>query len=1007
MTGPDSRAPGPTAPASLTEATPGAGRGPPTFGGRYRAERELGRGGMATVHLARDLQHGRSVALKVLHPELAAVLGPERFLREIQLTARLDHPAILPLLDSGADDGRLWYVMPYVEGGSLRDRLRQEVQLEVEEAVRIAREVAGALDHAHTKGIVHRDIKPENVLLNGARVLVADFGIAKALLASDAGKLTETGLALGTPSYMSPEQSAADSHLDGRADVYALGCVLYELLMGQPPFTGPTAQAILARQAVDPVPSLRTVRSTVPAGVEAAIVRALAKVPADRFATAGRFAEALVTGASAAAPTVTGTAARRSGRQLRLGTAMAGVAMAGAAGFALLRPRGPQVAPSASVMAVLPFAPAGDDTALTRLGRDLAATLSANLDGVGEIRMVDRLTVLAQTHGRTGPLSLADAAALGRRHGATSVVTGSLSRDGHKVRVDVGLYSSDSLKPLARAVVVGSPDSLSALTDSVTWRVLTEVWRHGKPPTPTLEAITTRSVEALRAYLDGEEAAIAGRYEEAKAAYARATAADSTFWYAYFRSANVLGWYDGSADSATIEAYWSHRALLPRREQLLIEVTEADSGLVWQRAHLEELVRRYPDYWPAWFLLGDALVHRFPYIGSSRAAARQALQRVVELNPRMLYAWHHLVWMYQAERDTAAAAKALAAVQTLGGRATILKNEGTDQVLVWRTIQAVQTGSPAAAALLDSLYHSTARDGMSLNVASPATQVSFNARVLRGGPPPDQGWLWFTALSWAARGAWDSALATLDRQRAATDPQAAAGLEQYRLAVLGAWLGAFPADSARGRRAAAAKEVAGVRTELGPAHRAELAWLDGLQAVTRQDRAGLAAARAGIHSAGDTLVRPLGRLDLRPFELALRGDRRAAAASLAALEWSAADRNSWGWWMVTQPLQRGVNRLAAAGWSLEAGDTAQAVRLLGYPDAVNPPFGEKVILRPFVSLQLARIADARGQVDEARRLYQEFVIWYDMPAPAHRHLVEEARSALARLSGVPDPTESP
>jgi serine/threonine-protein kinase len=202
---------------------------------------------MATVYLARDLQHGRAVALKVLRPELADILGPERFLRENRHTARLDHPAILPLLDSGTDNGRLWYVMPYVEGGSLRDRLRVEVQLGVEEAVRIASEVAGALDHAHAHGVVHRDIKPENVLLNGERVLVADFGIAKALLAGDAGKLTETGLALGTPAYMSPEQAAADSHLDGRADVYALGCVLYELLMGQPPFTGPTAQAILAR----------------------------------------------------------------------------------------------------------------------------------------------------------------------------------------------------------------------------------------------------------------------------------------------------------------------------------------------------------------------------------------------------------------------------------------------------------------------------------------------------------------------------------------------------------------------------------------------------------------------------------------------------------------------------------------------------------------------------------------------------------------------------------------
>ena len=431
---------------------------------------------------------------------------------------------------------------------------------------------------------------------------MADFGLAKALLAGDAGKLTETGLALGTPAYMSPEQAAADSHLDGRADVYALGCVLYELLMGQPPFTGPTAQAILARQAVDPVPSLRTVRGTVPPWVETAIVRALAKVPADRFPTAGRFAEALADDARAVPPAPAAEAGARR-RTLRGLVTLVALVASGTVGWALLRPRGPLVTPSASVMAVLPFAPAGEDTALARLGRDLAATLSANLDGVGDIRMVDRLTILAQTHERTEPLALPEAAALGRRYGATSVVTGSLSRDGRKVRVDVGLYSSDSLRPLARAVVVGPPDSLSALTDSVTWRVLAEVWRRGKPPTPTLGAITTRSVEALRAYLDGEEASVAGKHDEAKADYDRAIAADSTFWYAYFRSANVLGWSEGTADSATVEAYWSHRALLPRREQLLIEVTEADSGLFWKRARLEELVARYPDYWPAWFLV--------------------------------------------------------------------------------------------------------------------------------------------------------------------------------------------------------------------------------------------------------------------------------------------------------------------------------------------------------------------------------------------------------------------
>ena len=260
-------------------------------------DRELGRGGMAVVYLAHDLRHDRKVALKVLHRELAAALGPGRFQREIQLTSRLDHPNILPVFDSGVAGDRLWYSMAYVDGGSLRARLQSEAQLGIPEAIRIAREVAAALEHAHQRGVVHRDIKPENILLSGSRVLVADFGIAK-LVGGDAAKLTETGLSLGTPSYMSPEQAAGDARLDGRADVYALGCVLYEMLVGQPPFTGPTAQSVIARHLMDPVPSLRTVRSSVSPGLEAAITTALAKVPADRFATAGAFSDALVAGPS-------------------------------------------------------------------------------------------------------------------------------------------------------------------------------------------------------------------------------------------------------------------------------------------------------------------------------------------------------------------------------------------------------------------------------------------------------------------------------------------------------------------------------------------------------------------------------------------------------------------------------------------------------------------------------------------------------------------------------------
>jgi eukaryotic-like serine/threonine-protein kinase len=260
---------------------------------RYRVERELGAGGMATVYLAVDLKHGRRVALKVLHPELAAVLGAERFLTEIKTTAHLQHPNILQLFDSGAADGLLYYVMPFVDGETLRGRLTREKQLPLNDAIAIARGAAAALDYAHRHGVIHRDIKPENILLQDGQPLVADFGIALAVKAAGGVRLTQTGLSLGTPQYMSPEQATAERELDARSDVYALGAVTYEMLAGEPPFTGNTTQAIIAKLMTEEPRALSVLRRSVPQGVEAAVHRALEKLPADRFASAAEFGAAL------------------------------------------------------------------------------------------------------------------------------------------------------------------------------------------------------------------------------------------------------------------------------------------------------------------------------------------------------------------------------------------------------------------------------------------------------------------------------------------------------------------------------------------------------------------------------------------------------------------------------------------------------------------------------------------------------------------------------------------
>src|SRR5687768_14452982 len=322
------------------------------LGGRYAIERELGAGGMATVYLARDLKHDREVALKVLRPELAAALGTERFLQEIRISARLDHPHILTLIDSGESDGFVWYALPYVRGESLRARLSREKQLSVEEAVRIATQVAGALDFAHRQGVVHRDIKPENILLHEGLAVVADFGIALAASQAGGDRLTLSGLSLGTPQYMSPEQATGSKDIDSRSDVYSLGAMVYEALTGEPPHTGPTVQAVIAKLLTERPTRIRVVRDAVPQAIDDAVAKALAKVPSDRFARAGDFAAAL-----AAKPAPAGRPSRR------VAWAAAGLAVALLAAVLVLwspfRPSAPPPAAGAATespsVAVLPF----------------------------------------------------------------------------------------------------------------------------------------------------------------------------------------------------------------------------------------------------------------------------------------------------------------------------------------------------------------------------------------------------------------------------------------------------------------------------------------------------------------------------------------------------------------------------------------------------------------------------------------------------------------------------
>ena len=369
--------------------------------GRYRIVRELGQGGMATVFLAEDVKHKRKVALKVLKPELAAVLGAERFVQEITTTASLQHPHILPLFDSGTADGFLYYVMPFIEGETLRDKLNRETQFGVDEAVRIAREVADALEYAHGKGVIHRDIKPENILIQNGRPMVADFGIALAVSAAAGGRMTETGLSLGTPHYMSPEQATADKEISGRSDIYSLASVLYEMLAGQPPHLGGSAQQIIMKIIAEPVDQVTRYRKSVPPNVAAALSRALEKLPADRFGSASEFARALADAAFRTGTSTARAAIRRGPAAWQLGAAALVILGAGAAiGIALTRTPlpSPQVArfsaPTRSthrlfnnILFETPFALSPDGTQMVFVAFDSGASM-ARL----HIRQMDELT---------------------------------------------------------------------------------------------------------------------------------------------------------------------------------------------------------------------------------------------------------------------------------------------------------------------------------------------------------------------------------------------------------------------------------------------------------------------------------------------------------------------------------------------------------------------------------------------------------------------------------------
>jgi len=617
--------------------------------GRYTIEQELGRGGMATVYLAQDLKHGRPIALKVLRPELATALGPGRFVREIEIAARLAHPNILPLHDSGEADGFLYYVMPYVDGESLRSHLAREGPLPLDQALEIAREVADALGYAHAHGVVHRDIKPENILLQSGHAVVADFGIAHAVWEAAGDRLTETGIAVGSPAYMSPEQAGAEARIDGRSDIYALGCVLYEMLAGEPPFTGPTPRAVAAKHMRQSVPSVRITRPGVSPDVDRVIRTAMAKAPADRFPDAAGFATALAGGAARPGRRV---APRRwTGVFVAVGVAVVLTAIAAQ----WTRWRAARTSPGPVEprrVAVLYFEPEGDDRQLQIVAAGLTQDLIDQLSQVRGLQVVSANGVRPYRD-RPVPLdSLVAALSVG------SVVAGTVGGAPEHPRVTVRLIDAVTGRQLdSKRLEPGSGDVLALRGELIREVSLFLRERLGREIRENELRAGTRSPPAWLAVGRAEDLR-----QDAATLYA---AGDTTAAHRALDTADSLLRAAERLDPRWVDPIVLEGWIAADRIDLAVGATApavrrwAPRGL----AEAERALARKPGYPPALELRGSLRLSWWQYVPPSdprdlTAAERDLRAAAVPENPSQARAWSTLSSVLRFEGSFAEASLA-------------------------------------------------------------------------------------------------------------------------------------------------------------------------------------------------------------------------------------------------------------------------------------------------------------------------------------------------------------
>ena len=971
---------------------------------RYTIQRELGRGGMATVYLAEDLKHRRLVAIKVLQPELASVLGPERFLREIEVASQLTHPHILPLYDSGATEGFLYYVMPYIEGESLRDRLQLEKQLPLEQAIAITRNVAAALSYSHSHGVIHRDIKPENILLASGEAIVADFGIAKAVSAAGGERLTETGLAMGTAAYMSPEQSFGERDLDARTDIYSLGCVLYEMLVGQPPYTGPTMQAIVARRMHDPIPSVRASRETVPFSIELAIQKALARTPADRFSTADEFASALTTDISEPPVRVPaglgqdGSTARASGVPRRRTGLIAGILLIAILGLVVwFRRSSPKASLDDELIAVAPFDVRGAE--LASWGEGMVDYLSRSLDGAGALRTVSPSTFLRRWKGRADPASARE---LGRRTGSGLVVFGSVIKaGGDSLRLRATMLDVGSGNTTAEVEVGGDTLSIDRLADSLAVALLAGLGRTRPVGAVRNAALGGVSLPAIKEFLRGEQMYRQSQWDSALSHYAGAVALDTTFALAYRRIAAVVGWgprtiqsFEPATAYITKAAAFNH-GLHPRDSLLIVAEfigyqvdPNSDSffrDLAQLTTTLEEATRRFPGDPEIWQALGEARYHQ----GFSRGVTPpeevlSAFDRAIALDSGFTPAFEHVFQLGFLVGGVDRARVYARAYTALG------PNDANSSSLLFAAalLDSVPQTSPEYSQLIHAAdTRALFRGGFEILFPwtdSAETAVALLRELARGGhevvgePHVSDSLMWpkYLARVLLSRGHVREALAVYQPLLTNPDVLAAWGGFSDPLVDLG-FLGAIPPDTV------SAILERTTSTSRGFEARSMAWWL------FRRDTISLQHFLRETDAEPRTLTSGIDRAVARHFDQAangyimlIRGDTAAALRTFEAMPDS-----------MCLAVPCFLHKLTEARVLATQGEDRKAAGLLDRYRLVGSP------LHIIATLERGRIAERLGERDVAVENYQRVVDFWRRADPQLQPYVREAHDGLARLTG--------